>query len=244
VSPPLTADDLRGLSDLVRTVALRSLPRDYENTKEWGSTKEVWAGVKVSQDGLRLSTHSRTKTVNHGSWKRYRAWLVDPDKDLGIQLENVRSIPGKGTAFDLIIDLHLGATGRWSEWRQGVQLYSLSADAMARVRMRMACELGMSLAFSGAAPELILAPTVSAANLELTDFRLHRVSKLDGPVIHKLGLAIRDVLQTEIDEREVELAAKINRQIDKQRDALRIAPRELLNKGLDKLLAGAVGGLK
>ena len=53
VSPPLTAEDLRGLSDLVRTVALKSLPRDYENTKEWGSTKEVWAGVKVSQDGLR-----------------------------------------------------------------------------------------------------------------------------------------------------------------------------------------------
>ena len=220
----LTEEDVLGLSDLVRLIALQNIPHDYRNEKEWGSTKEVWAGIDFKQDGLRLTTKRRKRTVNHGSWKRYEARLIDPDRELLLRIENVRAIAGRGADLDLIVDSHLAASGRWSEWRQGVQLFSFSADATARVRMRVACQIGIAFNFADSIPQLRLSPTVTDADLQLTDFRLHRISNFDGPVIHQLGHALQDVLQDELNDRRGKLVTRINSQIAKHQSVLQLSP--------------------
>ena len=231
----LTEEDVQGLSDLVRLIALQNIPHDYRNEKEWGSTKEVWAGIDFKQDGLRLTTKRRKKTVNHGSWKRYEARLIDPDRELLLRIENVRAIPGRGANLDLIVDSHLAASGRWSEWRQGIQLFSFSADATARVRMRVACQIGIAFNFANSVPQLRLSPTVTDADLQLTDFRLHRISNFDGPVIHQLGHALQDVLQDELDDRRGKLVTRINSQIAKHQSVLQLSPGDLMNQGLNQV---------
>ena len=40
--------DLERLSETVRDIMLLSVPHQYENTKHWGRTKEVWDGLKIS----------------------------------------------------------------------------------------------------------------------------------------------------------------------------------------------------
>ena len=131
----MSDEDVRELSDLVRLIVLQNLPHSYENTKEWGGTKEVWAGIKISQEGMRLTTKRRKKTVNHGSWKRYQVQLVNLSKSCWYDWRACGRFLPKGPAFDLVVDAHLFASGRWSEWRQGVQLFSVSAEAEARLRL-------------------------------------------------------------------------------------------------------------
>ena len=48
-----------GSKDLLREIALASIPESYENTKHWGQTKRMWDGVHLSLDGLRLKTKRR-----------------------------------------------------------------------------------------------------------------------------------------------------------------------------------------
>jgi hypothetical protein len=232
---PASDQDVQGLSDLVRLIVLQNLPHNYENLKEWGTTKEVWAGVDFSRDGWRVTTKRRRKTVNHGSWKRYQVQLVNPDRELLARVENVRSVPGKGACFDLLVESPLAASGRWSEWQQGVQLFSVSAEAYARVRLRVACAVGISFQLKGTAPKLSLDPEVIDAQLELTDFRLHRISDFDGPAVHKLGHALRGVLQDEIADRRAKLVTRMNSQIDKHRDVLTVSPDDLVKQGLGQI---------
>ncbi len=224
---------------LLRNLVLQSMPREYENTKHWGGTKRMWDGLHISLDGLRLKTKRRWKEANHGTWKRYRAWLIDPAETFDIQIQNMVATPEGKTAFDVFIDARLGVWGRLSEYQRDVQLLSLSAEARARVRMRISCEVALRLDVTTLPPDVILEPKVVAAELHLADFDLVRISDLDGPLVREFGEELHRVLQAEIADRQVKLVDRINRQIDKNQDDLRLSLSELTSSGFRQL--GAAG---
>ncbi len=215
--------DQGGSKDLLRQLALAAIPETYENTKHWGGTTRVWDGVRVSLDGLRLRTKRKWRDVNHGSWKRYRAWLIDPEKEFDLRIENIRQTEEGRVAFEIAIDAKLGLFARLSQWERGVQLISLSTDAEAVVRLRLTCEASMRLDFAPLIPDLVIEPEITAADLTLVSFDLQRVSNLQGPGVEQLGRSLRDVLQDEINERRPKLVAQANRQIEKNRDKLRLS---------------------
>jgi hypothetical protein len=227
-------EGVEGIQGLIQYVIVKNLPAQYEDTSKWGKTKEVWAGVKISRNGLRIRTNSRKKRVNHGTWERYRAWPIDPENAFEIEVENARNVPGHGIGFDLVVVARLGADGRLSEWQHGLQLYSLSAEAEATVRLRISCVVGMALDFSSLPVAVSLEPKVTDAQLELVDFRLIRLSKLRGSLAHELGRALRDVLRREVERRSDRLVKRINEQIEKNRDELRFSLNGIL-PGVDEL---------
>ncbi|MDA1050862.1 MAG: hypothetical protein O3C40_10340 [Planctomycetota bacterium] len=226
--------DQGGSKDLLRQLALAAIPETYENAKHWGGTTRVWNGVRVSLDGLRLKTKRRWRDVNHGTWKRYRAWLIDPEKQFDLRIENVRPAEGSSVAFEIAIDAKLGLFARLSQWERGVQLISLSTDAEAVVRLRLTCEASMKLDFEQIIPDLVIEPEITAADLTLVSFDLQRVSNLQGPGVEQLGRSLRDVLQEEINERRPKLVAQANRQIEKNRDKLRLSISELGDDGWER----------
>jgi hypothetical protein len=202
-----------GSKDLLRQLALAAIPETYENTKHWGQTKRVWGGLHVSLDGLRLKTKRKWRDANHGTWKLYRARLIDPAQQFDLRIENIRPAEGSRIAFEIAIDAKLGLFARLSQWERGVQLISLSTDAESVVRLRMTCEASMRLDFKDVIPDLVIEPEITAADLTLIGFDLQRVSNLHGPGVEQLGRSLRDVLQDEIDERRPKLVTQANRQI-------------------------------
>jgi hypothetical protein len=225
-----------GTQRLLRTLVLKNLPADYENTKQWGGTKRVWDGLHVSLDGLRIKTKRRWKDANHGTWKRYRAWLIDPDQEFDIQVENMAATPEGKAAFDVVIDTRLGAWGRLSEYVRDVQLLSISAEADARVRLRARCEMSLRLDLSKSPPDVLLEPRVVSSQLTLVDFHIFRISDLHGPLVHEFGEELHDVLQDEIANRQAKLVGRINRQLEKHEDDLRLSVSDLAASGLRQLL--------
>jgi hypothetical protein len=228
-----------GTDALVRSLLIQNLPREYENSKNWGQTKRRWNGVDVSLDGLRLDTKRRWKDVNHGTWSRYRAWLIDPEHSLQIRFTDARQTANQATQVDLIIDAQIGATGRLSEWNRGVQLYSFSADADAQVRLQVSCEMGLKFDATKLPPDVLLAPKVIDAKLELLAFRLNRISQADGPLVRELGERLHGDLNREIEERRTKLVEKLNRAIEKNRDHLRLSVHDLVSSGWERFLPKA-----
>jgi len=225
-----------GFDALLHSIVLRSAPRTYENTKQWGGKKRVWDGLHISRDGFKIKTKRRWNEANHGSWKRYRAWLIDPRREFDIQFDRLHTAPSGRAAFDLTMTAHIGAFGRWSEWNRDVQLFSVSANAQARLRLRLTCELSTHFDYTSFPPAIVLEPTVTRADLQLIDFRLDRVSQLDGPLIHELGKALHEVLEREIRDRREELAPKINQELARHSDDLRVTTDDLTSGGWGKLL--------
>ena len=119
------------------------MPHEFSDEKKWGTQKKKWRGIKFrrdSDDG-RLETKRRYKMVNHGTWKKYSAHLIDPEKEFTVQLRDMKSTPTGATEFDLHFGAHLKIDGRQSKWVNGMQLYSLSVDGHAKLRMQVKCEM-------------------------------------------------------------------------------------------------------
>jgi hypothetical protein len=150
--------DPSGIDQLAETLLLANLPQEYENAKHWGQTKQGWNGVE------------------------YRAWLIDPHRDLHLAFKNLRRAGHDRTAFELIIDAKLGATGRLSEWNRGVQLYSFHADAEATVRLQLSCELSLGLD----------AREINERRTKLVEKMNRSIEKHQG----ELRISVRDLLES------------------------------------------------
>ena len=211
-----------------------TIPHNYVDEKDWGKTKEVVRGLYIKREGLRIKTHRTRKSVNHGTWTRYQIDLIDPAQHFHIRLQQVRTLPNKRMAFEILCDAKVRVFGRLSQWQQGVQLVSLCAEADADVRLTLQGDLAARIDLTHAIPDLELDPVVRDADLYVKDFRMREISQLDGPFVKMLSASVREVLEDEITKRRTKLVAKINRQIDKNRDNLRLSVTELLATGKKK----------
>lgn len=217
------AANLAGLDDMIESLIRTHLPNRYEETKHWGKTKEVWSGVKVSLDGLRVDSERRLKRVNHGQWKRYRVDLLQPNEHLPLRVENVHETDAHRLHFDLVTTAPLHVTGEIAQWERGVKLGSLSSEADAIVRFRGGIDLGVEFDTKQFPPDVVLRPQVTEAHVELAAFRLRRVGQLEGPLMKPLGQGLREVLEEKLEDTNATLVAKLNRQIAKKQDKLRLS---------------------
>ncbi len=212
------------ITDLVRT----HLPHEYEDTRDWGSTKRVLDGWDIRREGLQLKTKRRWKQVPHGTWKKYRVQLLNPQEHFHLTVANLRRLENENVAFDLHADAWLGVSGRVTEYAYDVQLYSFSAEGVGQVRISLQCEVAMRLDPRKLPPDLVLAPKVNAAEARLETFRLDRISKVDGSLAEEIGRSMRRVVQDKLADDNPKLADKLNRQIAKNQDKLRLSLHDAL----------------
>ncbi|MBM4005510.1 MAG: hypothetical protein FJ295_19835 [Planctomycetes bacterium] len=229
--PPLDpAESWDGLKSIVEELALEQLPTRYVNEKNWGRTREVFDGVRLRREGLRLETERKWKTVNDGTWTRYELSLPSSKAGVDLRIDQGKALSENRWQTELTCEAPLHVFGRLAIWERGVQLLSVNADADAKVRLRVRAELTTGLDISRIPPELLLDPQVTAAEVELLDFRLHRVSQLHGPLAKHLGEGLEDLIQDRVREANASLVEKLNRQIDKKRDRLRLSLTSTLAK--------------
>ncbi len=214
--------------ELVTQIVLDTMPHEIVRDKDWGKTRQMWDGVRIRWEGNRLDTRRRWKTVNHGTWKRYEVRLVDPEQRFAVQVESPQAQQDGRVGFVAQVDAAIDVFGRVAQWERGVQLLSLSAEATAVVRLRIDCHVAMKLDVSRFPPDVRFEPEVTAAELQLVRFRLHRISQVQGPLVRELGSALRSFIESKIADRQDRMVQRINRRIERQKDDLRLSIHDLL----------------
>ncbi len=228
-APSVAGDATASLNRLITGLVLQHMPHTYERDKDWGGQAERWDGIRWDTDGWQIKTKRRKKLVNHGTWRKYSASLADPEREFVVSVTNIRQTAGQRLAFRLNFATRLNLFARQAEWVKGVQLYSLSAEGHAAVRLALDVELEIQLDPGRLPPDLIFRPQVTAADLVVDDFRIDRVSKLGGEFAIQVTRLARRELDAEIAEKEAELVEKINRQIRKNGDDLRLSLADALH---------------
>jgi hypothetical protein len=203
-------------------LAREHLPDKYEKSKDWGQTTRVLAGWEVTRRGLRLETRRRYREVNDGAWQKYRIEVIDPERTFQVRVSNLRQVDNK-LLGEVEVLARLRAFGRHSQWERGVQLYSVSADATAGVRLSAQVEVGVQLDPSRLPPDVVLRPRVTSARLELLDFRLERVSDLSGPVVRSLSGTVEKLVEERIAQKREKLVEKLNRSLAKREEVMRFS---------------------
>jgi hypothetical protein len=220
------------IQPLVMALILEAIPNDYDNRKKWGGTREIWDGLHIRLDGAEIKTKRRKKTVNHGQWSRYHITLVEPQKNVRVSVTNVRRLESGEAAFDLQLEAKLDVLGQAQQWNRGVKVWSISSEATADVRVVLACTLATKLDITAIPPDVVFDPHVTEARLELADLKLKRISDADGPLVRELSWSVEQIVRDELNERNDKLTSKLNRQIDKNRDKLRLSASRFVKDNL------------
>jgi len=224
--PPLEFGE--ELHDLLNAVVRGGIPHTFEDHKKWGRQVEVWAGVRLRREGLRIKTKRRKKLVNDGDWTQHRVTLVNPEEELAVRLVDPIAQPDGTVQFDAVVTAPLLIHTRYTKWVHGVQLLSVSTEARAKVKLRARCELRMRLDPTKLPPDVILDPKVTDADLTLLEFRLDKISKVGGAVANEIGDAAEKVLVDKIEDYRPKLKRKINAAIAKKKDRLRVSLHDLV----------------
>ena len=210
------------LDRLLTNLVLENLPHDFVDEKKWGQQSERWDGVDVKFKDGKLRTHRRKKKVNHGTWKRYTAELMNPQEEFAIRVTNMRQQPDAAMAFDVECSAHVKIHARQSKWVKGVQLYSLSSDGHARLNLVVSLQLDTHLDITKFPPDLIFDPKATDANIEVEEFRIDRVSKAGGEFAQQVTKGVRSVLDEKIAEKEQKLVDKINKKFRDKKKSMRL----------------------
>lgn len=223
---PGSADPRASLAHTISTLIRNAIPLEYEKRDDWGATKEVVVGLRATGNLRNFDIHRRRKAVNHGVWKHYQLRMLEPEKNLAVQLTRLESRPGGGVNFTLRIDARLDAWARAKAYEYGVHLIALELEGDARVTLEIVGEITLAITAVDNSPAIAVLPSVQEARLSLNEFHLRRVSNAKGPLVRELGDALRQLVEDEINGPA--LTAKLNRAIAKQRDRLVFGAGELL----------------
>ena len=209
-----------GMARLARRLLVDNLPETYEDDRKWGKTARRWDGLHLRADGLRIRTKRRWKDVNHGVWQKYRIAVDNPDQNLQLDVRDLRELKPGTVALRIHLVAPVTAHARRARWHYGVQLFSVSVDAQATADVVIDLQVRLRLRTEELLPGVELVPRVHAATFRLRDYRVERVSKLDGRLAYELGDATESLIKRKLAEKEKKLVAKMNRQIERHSDDL------------------------
>ncbi len=236
--PPAIESSLpvnESLSSLAQRIVLENLPKEFVDQRDWGHTTRVINGLHFNSDGDRLKIEKHTKEVKDGIWKQYRIDLIDPEHQLQIRIADLRQIDSSHHAFAVLLSAKLHTEGRWEQWKDGIKLLNVNAEADSRIEARLDCEMAIDWKPAGVLGQFTVEPKVTGARLDLVDFDLKKVSKIEGHLAHELGERLKDTLAKKLHAEEPKLIEKLNRAIAKRQDRLKFSPGDVVANGFSKL---------
>jgi len=217
------------ISQAAAKMIAAEIPREYERSKDWGKTKLISTGLRSSGNFLDFDIHRKKKPVNHGVWKQYKLTLVDPEKNLDVKVENLRTLESGRIALTLNVSGKVHGWARTKVYELGVHVVSLEIEGDTDIRLSLDAEIGIdSLKTDSYLPSYAIDPKVTAARMNFDDFHVTRVSKVGGTAAHEVGILLREAAEDELEGNK--LADKINKAIDKKRDKLILSPESLFKK--------------
>lgn len=225
----LTPDQARGSVQWLADLAMQKLPPQFDGDKDWGNTKQIWSGVKLRFEGLKLRTKRRHRDVNHGRWVSYQLKLpprlASDRANLSINdvtLED--SSLGKHWRVDSSLVIPMDFVARVQRWNRGIKLFSVTVEGWMKVRIRSQSTITFHFDYADVPPGIIVDPRVVSSDLKLESFEVNRVSRIGGDLAEGWGEIVQEVIvERFVRSTNDRLTEKLNRSIDKNRDDLRLS---------------------
>jgi hypothetical protein len=218
--PPAPKKDYNALSQMIQKSVVSQLPKEFKSQTGWGET------VPIPPGGLRRMSRRQTVPVGdheelpHGQWRKTRAWIDDPARDVTIQVRELKPAPNNSYRLTLGADASLHVDTEVQQWQRGLLVVDLKALADTRVGIALDCDVNLTLG-KGFPPDVKVEPKVTSLKADLKDFTLRRgearrqrlAVAIEGEAATKLGNEFKGTLQDLLHSAEPKIAERINEAI-------------------------------
>jgi hypothetical protein len=178
-------------SRLIHSAVVKQLPKEFEDSSGWNQFIDLEPNLRLPK--LRKVVKVGDKLMfPHGTWRRFKGKVEDPEKNLKIVVKEFRALDNKTYRVVADVDATILCWGEVLQWQKGLMLVGGEATADANLTAAIVCDVGVSLNFKKFPPELNIEPKVSDLKLNLVDITVRGGPALDGD-----GLAkdIKDLLR-------------------------------------------------
>jgi hypothetical protein len=199
-------------SKVIHKVVVKNLPKEFEDASGWGQMIEVPANLPLA--GLRkLVKVGDHLEAPHGTWRRFKGKIEEPDKNLKIVVKDFKKLDDKTYRVVVDVDVTILCRGEVQQWQKGLLLIGAEAAADANITAAIVCDVGVSLNIKKFPPELNIEPKVADLALELVDVKVRGGPILKGENGRALANDIKDVLRAAVKASEPLVKAEANRAI-------------------------------
>ncbi len=230
IDPPPAQD----LEKIIRSMATAALPSPLIDQKlNWGRQKMVANGITWEKDGFFLKPKTQEKLKNDGTWRKVKVEAVDPEKNLTVQVLNLKN-PEKGKlTFDVLVTLPVKIQFEQQIWKAGLRLYSGETRAKCRPILGLRCESTSKVVKTGSLlPDVTFRLRVLDAKLSYDQFKVEHTAGLGGEAAEIIGNALHDTITQAKPSLEKNMLERANKAIIKAGDTKEI------KLGLGKLFEG------
>jgi hypothetical protein len=235
-SPQDGAGDMAPFQELVRNVIVHEIKEKYKDERNWGHTTQV-ERVRIKGKWFEPRVEKHPAEVNDGLWQRAEITLVEPDKNLRVQVNPETSSDPDRNAFSLQLAAKISGEAHIERWRKGIKMFNAKVLFDAVVEARIRCDLAIRREPGELIDDVVLDPRVTGVELQLADFDLKQVGILGRDVARQLSDPLKPVISHELHRREPKIVEKANAAIDKRRDRLRFSASKFLSTEWSKLAA-------
>jgi hypothetical protein len=186
------------LAATIKKAVLAKLPKQFEDNSEWGKTIPLPVAVRfpnLRRAVVRVGDHDE---LPHGTWKRTRVWMADPERDLTIILSDMKKVGKDTSRLRVDATVAVQAQRERKDWIRGVGLPGITADADAVARVSLDVDVTVNFDLARPLDGVKTDVKVSDLRIELKDFHLRRV----GPVViveqGALGDELKGILQEQL----------------------------------------------
>jgi hypothetical protein len=225
---PMPKEEYAAFSKIIHKVVVKQLPKEFEDASGWGQMMEVPANLPLA--GLRrLVKVGDHLEAPHGTWRRFKGKIEEPDKNLKIVVKEFKKLDEKTYRVVVDVDATILCRGEVQHWQKGLMLIGAEAAADANVTAAIVCDVAESLNVKKFPPELNIDPKVTELGLELVDVKVRGGPILKGEGGKAMANDIKDMLRAAVKASEPLVKAEANRAI-----------AESLREGKGTISAGAI----
>ena len=217
--PAGSEQDYADFSRLLHRIVVKQLPKEFEDRSGWGQMVPLTEPVlfpNLRRTRIRIGDK---EGYPNGVWRKFKARIDDPARDLKINVREFSKLDPK--TFRLVIqsEVALNGDGEVQNWRKGLALGKVSAQADAVVGLRMVFEIGVTLNTKQFPPDLIVQPKLADLQIDLKEFTLRRVSNpttnitIEGEAAKNFGDDMKDNLKSLIKNFEPDIKNRANEAI-------------------------------
>ena len=209
--PAPAGPDYRELSRLLQQAVVKQLPPEVEKRTGWGETIPVPPDLPLPRlrKYVKVGDHFE---VPHGAWRRVKAKIEDPKRDLQLQVREFRQLDPSTYRLALDVDALVACEGEWQQWQTGLRLLAATAVADAAVRLSLVCDIAVSVEFKKFPPEVKLEPKVQDLKVDLKSLNVRHLGNrlVQGEKIEGVNENLEELLREGLKQSEPLLKAYAN----------------------------------
>ncbi len=220
IDPPTAAE----LTMIFRPLILAALPTPLvSQDMNWGHQSMVPNGIRWEKKGILLKPHTMEALKNDGTWRKIQMTAVDPDKNLKLNITNVKQPENGKITFDANMSMNTDFKFEQQIWKAGVRLYSGETRGRVVPILNMKCESTSRVEKNGKGfPDLVFRMRITEAKLSYEGFRIEHTLGVGGDAAKILGDTAHDVVNLVKPTLEKRMIEKANQTIVKAGDSKEI----------------------